>query len=184
MRIQSLSRNKFWLGLIFTVVIVGAIFKLSPSLAESTHVNTTPTVQLAAKAQTFIVEKEYSSTKSLYDRLGGYNAIAAVIDDAAPIIFNDPLIGKYFIGLSTNSKQHLRQLLVDQFCKATGGPCIYTGRSMKLSHSGIGSGLTNQEFNAFANDVGAALDKNNVQEKEKGEVLAFVESLRGQIVER
>jgi len=121
---------------------------------------------------------------SLYNRLGGYNAIAAVIDDAANFIFNDALIGKYFIGLSTNSKQRLRQLLVDQFCQAAGGPCVYTGRTMKLSHSGMNGGLTNSEFNAFANGVSQALDKNRVNQSEKVEVLAFVNSLRSKIVEK
>lgn len=99
-------------------------------------------------------------------------------------VLGDPLIGKYFIGLSTNSKQRLRQLLVDQFTQATGGPSIYTGRTMKVAHSGIGGGLTNDEFNAFYNDVAAALDKNGVPQPEKDQVLAFVNSTRKQIVER
>ncbi|MEG5175153.1 group 1 truncated hemoglobin [Microcoleus sp. B3-D7] len=127
-----------------------------------------------------------SSGSSLYTRLGGYNAIAKVIDDSAIFIFNDALIGKYFIGLGTNSQQRLRQLLVDQFCQAAGGPCVYTGRTMKLSHSGIGmdGGLTDREFNAFANDISQAIDKNRVNPPDKAEVLGFVNSLRSKIVEK
>ena len=178
MKIQSLSKKTFWLGLIFTAVIVGAIFKLSPSLAVSTP-TTAPRVQLSAPAKTLIAYTGTGST--LYDRLGRYNGIAAVIDDTAQYAFNDPVIGKYFIGLSTNSKQRLRELLVEQFCQATGGPCVYLGRSMKLSHGGIG--LSNDEFNAFANDVSKALDQNKVNQSDKQAVLQFVESLRGQIVE-
>ncbi|MFH7024914.1 MAG: group 1 truncated hemoglobin [Heteroscytonema crispum UTEX LB 1556] len=83
-----------------------------------------------------------------------------------------------------NSKQRLRQLLVDQFCQAAGGPCVYTGRIMKLSHSGIGGGLTNSEFDAFVNGVSLALDKNKVNQRDKNEVLAFVNSLRDEIVEK
>ncbi|MGI2902270.1 group I truncated hemoglobin [Tolypothrix sp. VBCCA 56010] len=94
------------------------------------------------------------------------------------------MIGIYFLGLSTNSEQRLRQLLIDQFCQAAGGPCIYTGRPMKLSHSGIGDGLTNSEFDAFKNGVAQALDENGVRQRPKNDVLAFVESLRGEIVER
>jgi hypothetical protein len=55
---------------------------------------------------------------------------------------------------------------------------------MKLSHSGIGDGLTNSEFDAFVNGIALALDKNGVKPREKNEVLAFAESLRGEIVER
>jgi hemoglobin len=120
---------------------------------------------------------------TLYTRLGGYNAIAKVIDDSATFIFADPVIGKYFIGLGTHSKQRLRQLLVDQFCQAAGGPCVYTGRTMTLSHSGMDGGLGDNEFNAFANAVSQALTQNSVNPSPKAEVMAFVESLRDKIVE-
>ncbi|WP_333137736.1 group 1 truncated hemoglobin [Microcoleus sp. Pol11C2] len=105
-------------------------------------------------------------------------------EDSATFIFADPIIGKYFIGLGTNSQQRLRQLLVDQFCQAAGGPCVYTGRTMKLSHSGMDGGLTDSEFNAFANDISQALDKNRVNPPDKAEVLGFVNSLRSKIVEK
>ncbi|MBH8567063.1 group 1 truncated hemoglobin [Nostoc sp. CENA67] len=182
MKIQNLLTKFFWLTLACITVIVVTIFKLSPSLARSTA---TPPAQLSTADVTIA----YSGSQglvgnSLYKRLGGYNGIAAVIDDAAQYIFNDPQIGKYFIGLSTNSKQRLRELLIAQFCEAAGGPCIYTGRTMKLSHSGIGGGLTNSEFNAFAYDIGLALKDNKVNQKEREEVLAFVESLRDHIVEK
>ncbi|MGB7709675.1 MAG: group 1 truncated hemoglobin [Microcoleus sp.] len=173
------------LGMLLTLICITLIavttFRLSPSFARSTPV--TSAEVLAGEVTTDLIA-QVPTGNSLYTRLGGYNAIASVIDDAANFIFNDPLIGKYFIGLSTNSKQNLRQLLVDQFCQATGGPCVYTGRTMKLSHSGMDGGLTNSEFNAFANDVSQALDKNRVNQSEKVEVLAFVNSLRSKIVEK
>lgn len=179
MKIQSLSTKAFWLTLVCIAVMVVSIFRLSPSFAYST---TTPAAQPLAAEMT--IATNYGGGTSLYSRLGGYNAIAAVIDDTAKYLFKDPQIGKYFIGLSTNSKQRLRELLIDQFCQAAGGPCVYTGRTMKLSHSGIGGGLTNSEFNAFYNDVGLALQENKVRQSEKYEVLKFVESLRSQIVEK
>ncbi|MEZ2227896.1 MAG: group 1 truncated hemoglobin [Microcoleus sp.] len=169
------------LTLVCITVIVVTTFRLSPSFARSTP---TMPAQVSAEKVTTDLMAQVPAGNSLYTRLGGYNAIATVIDDAANFIFNDPLIGKYFIGLSTNSKQRLRQLLVDQFCQAAGGPCVYTGRTMKLSHSGMGGGLTNSEFNAFANGVSQALDKNRVNQSEKIEVLAFVNSLRSKIVEK
>lgn len=169
------------LTLVCITVIVVTTFRLSPSFARSTPAMP---AQVSAEKVTTDLMAQVPAGNSLYTRLGGYNAIATVIDDAANFIFNDPLIGKYFIGLSTNSKQRLRQLLVDQFCQAAGGPCVYTGRTMKLSHSGMGGGLTNSEFNAFANGVSQALDKNRVNQSEKVEVLAFVNSLRSKIVEK
>ncbi|NMG11476.1 group 1 truncated hemoglobin [Brasilonema sp. UFV-L1] len=181
MKMQKSFIKTVWMGLICTALLVGIIFKLSPSLAYSNR-STTPSAQQLAP-QTTIIARKYSGN-SLYDRLGGYNAIAAVIDDTAQNVFNDPLIGKYFIGLSTNSKQRLRQLLIDQFTQAAGGPAVYTGRSMKLSHSGIGGGLTNAEYDAFVNGIAQALDKNNVNQREKQEVLAFANSFRDEIVER
>ena len=190
MKIQSLFTKAFWLTLVCITFVVVSVFRLSPSLARST---TTPPAQLStaevavAHYDSRLARVPYDSRspdKSLYKRLGGYNAIAAVIDDTAQIVFNDPLIGKYFIGLSTNSKQRLRQLLVDQFTQAAGGPAVYTGRTMKLSHSGIGGGLTNNEFYVFVNAIAQALDKNKVNLREKEEVLTFANSLRDEIVER
>ncbi len=181
MKIQSLFTKTFGLTLVCITIMVVTIFKLTPSFAVST---TTQPAQLSA---TPVVIAQYDSERSkasLYNRLGGYNAIAAVIDDTAQNVINDPLIGRYFVGLSTNSGQRLRQFLIDQFCQAAGGPCIYTGRTMKLSHSGMGGGLTNSEFDAFVNGIAQALDKNGVKQRAKNEVLAFAESLRGEIVEK
>ncbi|WP_260446276.1 MULTISPECIES: group 1 truncated hemoglobin [unclassified Nostoc] len=175
---QNLFPKVFGLTLLCITIMVVTIFRLSPSLAIST---TTPPDQLSAEEVTIA---HNSAGGSLYNRLGGYNAIAAVIDDSAEKIFADPLIGKYFIGLSTNSKQRLRELLIAQFCQAAGGPCVYTGRTMKLSHTGIGEGLTNGEFYAFVNDIALALDKNGVKQPEKNQVLEFANSLRDQIVEK
>ena len=172
------------LGMLLTLICITVIavttFRLSPSFARST-----PAMSAQESAEKVTTDQiALAGGNTLYTKLGEYDGIAAVIDDAATFIFADPLIGKYFIGLGTNSKQRLRQLLVDQFCQAAGGPCVYTGRTMKLSHSGMDGGLTNNEFNAFANDVSQALDKNSVKQADKAAVMAFVESLRGPIVEK
>ena len=169
------------LTLICITVIAVTTFRLSPSFARSTPAMS---AQESAEKVTTDVIAQGALGKPLYNKLGRYEGIAKIVDSSAAIIFADPVIGKYFIGLGTNSQQRLRQLLIDQFCQAAGGPCVYTGRTMKLSHSGIGGGLTNSEFNAFANGVSQALDKNRVNQSEKFEVLAFVESLRSKIVEK
>ncbi len=112
------------LTLICMTVIVVTTFRLSPSFARSTPVMS---AQESAEKVTTDLIAQGSSGRTLYERLGGYNAIAAVIDDSATFIFADPVIGKYFIGLGTNSQQRLRQLLVDQFCQAAGGLVFIQG---------------------------------------------------------
>jgi len=120
--------------------------------------------------------------KSLYERVGGYNALAAVVDDFIGRLVSDKQFEKFFIGQSTDSKKRIRQHILDQFCAATGGPCVYTGREMKTAHAGLG--ITNAEWDAAAKHLVASLDKFKVPDKEKGEILAFVTSLKKDIVEK
>ena len=123
-----------------------------------------------------------SQEKTLYDRVGGYNALAAVVDDFIVRLVSDKQFEKFFIGQSNDSKKRIRQHILDQFCAATGGPCVYTGREMKTSHAGLG--ITNAEWEAAAKHLVASLDKFKVPEKEKGEILSFVTSLKKDIVEK
>ncbi len=120
--------------------------------------------------------------KSLYERLGGYNAIAAVVDDFAARQIADPQLGRFYVGHSTDSKKKIRQLIVDQLCEATGGPCIYTGRDMKTSH--VGLGITESDFQVGVKLLTATLDKFKVPQKEKEDVFAAVSSLKKDIVEK
>ena len=118
--------------------------------------------------------------KTLYERLGGYDAIAAVTDDFIGRLVADKQITRFFTGASTDSKKRIRQLMVDQICAATGGPCIYIGRSMKASHEGLG--ITESDWQVSVGHLVAALDKFKVPQKEKDELLAAVSSLKPDIV--
>lgn len=120
--------------------------------------------------------------KTLYARLGGYDAVAAVVDDFFGRMMKDPQLSRFFVGFSTNSKQRIRQLTVDKICAATGGPCYYTGRDMKLTHAGIG--ITEKDWDLSVKHLVATLDKFKVPDKEKKEVLAFISGLKGDIVEK
>lgn len=120
--------------------------------------------------------------KSLYERVGGYNALAAVVDDFIGRLVADKQFEKFFIGHSIDSKKHIRQHILDQFCAATGGPCVYTGRDMKTTHGGLG--ITEADWDAAAKHLAASLDKFKVAEKEKAEILAFVTTLKKDIVEK
>ena len=120
--------------------------------------------------------------KSLYERIGGYNALAAVVDDFIVRLVSDKQFERFFAGHSIDSKKRIRQHILDQFCAATGGPCVYTGRDMKTTHAGLG--ITEADWDAAAKHLAASLDKFKVPEKEKGEVLAFVTTLKKDIVEK
>ena len=115
--------------------------------------------------------------KSLYDRLGGREAITAVVDDFVANVAADNRINGFFA--KTNIPR-LKANLVDQICQATGGPCTYTGRDMKTAHKGMG--ITDANFNALVEDLQKSLNKFKVPEKEQGELLGILGSLKPQIV--
>ncbi|HEV8529631.1 MAG TPA: group 1 truncated hemoglobin [Actinomycetes bacterium] len=72
--------------------------------------------------------------------------------------------------------------MVDQLCAATGGPCVYIGRSMKTAHAGLG--ITNADWDRSVRLLTATLAKFNVPATEQTEVLAAIASLKGDIVEK
>lgn len=119
------------------------------------------------------------SQKSLYERLGGQPAIQAVVDDFIGNVAADNRINGFFA--NTNIPR-LNTMLVNQICQATGGPCKYEGRSMKAAHAGMG--VSDAHFNALVEDLVKSLNKFNVPEKEKNELLTALASMKGDIVSR
>ncbi|HEX5705444.1 MAG TPA: group 1 truncated hemoglobin [Pyrinomonadaceae bacterium] len=120
--------------------------------------------------------------KSLYARVGGYDALALVVDDFIKRLATDPKFAKFFSGFSVDSQKRLRQHILDQFCKAAGGPCEYIGRDMKTTHTGLG--ITEAEWDAAAKHLVAAMDKYKVPQAEKDELMAFVGTQKKDIVEK
>ncbi|MES1240658.1 MAG: group 1 truncated hemoglobin [Acidobacteriota bacterium] len=118
---------------------------------------------------------------SLYKRVGGYDAIAAVVDDFLGRLASDPQLGKFFVGHSTESLRRIRQLVVEQLCEATGGPCYYIGRSMKEVHQGLK--ISAADWDVAVKHLNATFDKFKVPAKERGELVAAVGGLRADIVE-
>jgi len=119
---------------------------------------------------------------TLYKRLGGYDAIAAVTDDFIGRPVGDAQFKPFFTGHSTDSLKKIRQNVVDQLCAATGGPCVYIGRDMKTSHAGLG--ITEKDWDSSVKHLIASLDKFSVPAKEKDEVLGAVGGLKKDIVEK
>ncbi|MEW6323085.1 MAG: group 1 truncated hemoglobin [Acidobacteriota bacterium] len=119
---------------------------------------------------------------SLYKRLGGYDAIAAVTDDFIVRLAGDATLTRFFSGHSTDSQQRLRQHVIDLLCEATGGPCVYKGRTMKTSHAGLG--ITEADWNRSVEHLVATLARFKVPGKEKDELLAIASTLKQDIVEK
>jgi hemoglobin len=115
---------------------------------------------------------------SLYERLGGIDAITAVARAFEDRAGKDDRINQKFARTDLN---RLTKEFVDQLCEATGGPCTYSGRSMTETHTNMR--VTNGEFDAFMEDLVATLDDFKVGKAEQDELLSLLNPLRGEIVE-
>ena len=143
--------KQLWMGLLLLVLTAGCASMSQQSMAD----------------------------RSLYERLGGKDAITAVVDDFVTRVAADKRINSFFAKANV---PRLKMMLVDQICEATGGPCKYTGRDMKTAHKGMG--LTNADFDALVGDLVATLDKFKVGDREKQELLSALGPMRKDIVEK
>ena len=120
------------------------------------------------------------STGTLYHRIGGYDALAAVVDDFLGRLLADPQIEPFFRDLQLGEKQRVRQMLVDQLCEATGGPCVYVGKDMKTAHTGLD--IREEDWLKGVEHLVITLDAFRVPAKERDELLSAVSALKDQIV--
>jgi len=120
---------------------------------------------------------------TLYERLGGVFAIATVVDDFVDRVMTDPRLNA---NAKVNEAHHkvapagFKYLVTEQVCHAAGGPQRYTGRSMRDSHAHLA--ITEQEWQAFMDDLKQTLDKFNVPSAEQAELVAIVNSTKQDIV--
>jgi len=121
------------------------------------------------------------STTTLYERLGGYDAIAAVASDLLPRLQADPRLGRFWQHRGEDGVRREKQLLIDFLCSSAGGPLLYTGRDMKTAHAGmrIGEG----DWSSFLGHLEASLASFRVPRAEHEAVVAFVQSTKPDIVE-
>ena len=129
-----------------------------------------------------ITRAQEAEPKSLYDRLGGYNAISAVVEDFAPKLFNDPKVGRFFVGMSTDTKEQFKQKNKNLICNVTGGPCKVISRPPKTAHAGLG--ITEDDFNVVVQHLVDTLNKFKVPDAEQKELLGIIGSLKKDIVEK
>ena len=119
--------------------------------------------------------------KSLYERLGGYGAISAVVNDFAEKLFTDPQVGPFFKGMGTDTRESFVQKNINLVCNATGGPCKVLSRTAKTVHTGLG--ITESDFNVVANHLVDTLNAFKVPAREKQELLSIIDTLKPDIVQ-
>ena len=153
----------------------------APTMSATDTAAAMPTASDTASAA-MTATAEPPKPKSLYDRLGGKDAIAKVTDDMFANIKDDKRINKFFGAVLKDKKktETLRANIIDFMCKATGGDCEYKGKDMKESHKTMK--VKDADFDAFVEDLNKALDKNGVGATEKDELGKALEGLRADIV--
>ena len=118
---------------------------------------------------------------TLYKRLGGYDAIAAVCDDLLARLQADPQLARFWLHRSEDSLLREKQALINFICSSAGGPLYYTGRDMKLSHRGLR--IDEIDWRTFLSYLEATLSHFEVPTAERNDVLGFVDSTKAAIVE-
>ena len=119
--------------------------------------------------------------KTLYERLVGYVAIAAVANDLVARLNKDSQLARFWAHRGEDSVKREKQLLIDFLCERAGGPIYYRGREMLLAHRGMK--INESDWNVFLGHAAATLAKFEVPESEQRDVVAFVQSLKNDIVE-
>jgi hemoglobin len=126
-------------------------------------------------------EAEPPPPKSLYERLGGKEAIAKVVDSFVTNLAKNDVAKKRFAKLSKDKLEKFKTNLVNQLCKESGGDCEYAGKSMKDAHKNMK--ITEAEWNATVSALKAALDENKVGENEQSDLIAAIAPMKDDIVE-
>ena len=117
----------------------------------------------------------------LYERLGGYDGIAAFANDLLPRLESDSQLGRFWQNRGDDGVAREKQLLIDYLCASAGGPVYYTGRDMKVSH--VGMKISESDWDVFMQHAGATMAALQVPDRERDDVVTFVLSIKNDIVE-
>jgi len=120
---------------------------------------------------------EPAAANTLYEQLGGKPAIEKVIKDFVGYVAKDNRINFFF---AKTNIPHLEKMLVEQVCEGTGGPCKYTGLSMKQAHKGMN--INTAQFNALVEDLQKAMDANSVPLGLQNQLLAILAPMQPDVV--
>ncbi len=121
------------------------------------------------------------SDKSLYQRLGGYDAISTVTANLMVRIKGDDKLRRFYDHRGEDGIAREEQLLVDYLCASTGGPMVYVGRDMRTLH--VGMRLDEEDWSRAMDHLSPTLEAFEVSELEKSEVLRFHDNLKTEIVD-
>lgn len=121
------------------------------------------------------------ATSSLYDRLGGYDAIAAVANNMLPRLMTDEQLGRFWQNRGEDGIEREKQLLIDFLAHAAGGPMLYTGRNMTTTHRGMQ--ISEADWTRFIGHLTDTLRHFDLPAAETNDVLTFIKSTKSEIVE-
>jgi hemoglobin len=122
-------------------------------------------------------QMEEQDDSSLYNRLGGRQAIIVVVDDFVNNVAADERVNRYFADTDLTG---FKMLLTEQICEVSGGPCDYSGRSMRAAHAGME--ISDQDFTALVEDLQKTLNKLDVPAREQSDLLTLLGGMKSDIV--
>lgn len=117
-------------------------------------------------------------TTTLYQRLGGAEGMARLVDDVVAAHLSNPIVKTRFENVK--DLDHLKKMACEFFCAGSGGPETYTGKNMLAAHKGMN--ISEQEYLAVTDDIVGAMNKNGLDEDAKKDVIAILYSLKGEII--
>jgi len=172
------TNQKFWIK---THVNVLAVIALSGSLVVQADTRNVDGCMMRLAMNNSAPATDSKKQDSLYARLGGYNAIAAVVDDLMPRLVADPKLGRFWAHRGADGVLREKQLVVNFIVDRAGGPLFYSGRDMVTSHKGMK--ISNEDWTIFMTHLRATLEKFKVPDQEKSDVTGFMEGLKVTMVE-
>ena len=116
---------------------------------------------------------------SLYDRMGGQQAVQAIADDVIDKAASDPKLKRSFDKVDL---ARVKRLLAEQICELSGGCCKYTGDSMRDVHAGLR--ITEAEFYGLVEALRTSMRRHGVGFRERNELLAILAPMKRDVVEK
>jgi hemoglobin len=144
-----------------TLVLAASTFLAWPAWAQ-----TTPTTTATP-----------ATNGALFDTFGGKAGLAKLMDDFMVRLLADPRTGPHF---KPADQQRVKEQLVDQFCVAMGGPCVYKGADMKSIHSNLD--ITKGDFNALVEVLQQAMDAQRIPFAAQNQLLALLAPMHRDVI--
>ncbi|MCB2102986.1 MAG: group 1 truncated hemoglobin [Rhodobacterales bacterium] len=119
---------------------------------------------------------------TLYERVGGYDAISAVVEELVARLAADDKVGRFWAHRGEDGIRREKQLVKSFIAEAAGGPIAYPGRTNPVSHKGMR--IDAEDWKRMMAHLDAILTDFKVPPREHKDVMAFIDSTRKDIVEK